>query len=733
MKILMTLMGMEIGGAETHVLELCKALKNRGHEIIVASNGGAYENELQKYKITHYKVPLHNKKIGNLIKSYNLLKKIIIENEIKLVHAHARIPAFLCGLLQKKLGFRFVTTAHWIFKSSFPFNILTKKKKKTLAVSNDIKKYLIDNYSLDEKNISVTINGIDTKNFSSSMQYDNLIKELGLNKNKKHIVCVSRLDKDRSLCAHKLLEIAKDICKDKAELIIVGDGNDMSQIKSKVDLINKDGKIVFLAGARTDINKFLALADIFVGVSRAALEAMSSKTPTILAGNEGYIGIFDSSKFNNAIQTNFCCRGCEFINSDKLKSDINKLLSMDKNNLNKLANFGYETVKNYYSIEKMADDALKIYETVRYKEKNIDVMISGYYGFNNNGDDSVLKSIIDDLKKYRPQIKIMVLSRRPFETKKLYNVDSINRFNFLAIKKYMRQTNLLISGGGSLIQDMTSTHSLRYYLWVIETAIKSHVKVMLYSNGIGPIKRNKNKLLVTDILNKVDLITLRDKNSFDELKKLNVNKPQIIITADAAFNLNFDIANSLPLEFDIDTKTKYFVIAVRSWKYNSDGFEKNIAVFADYIWQKYNLMPVFVPMHPSNDCDITKKIISMMTAKSKFIGTNYSTNNLLNLISNAEFILAMRLHTIIYAIQTATPILALIYDPKVKAIMKEVNQSLSISVENLNLTKLKSLASELLTNQNKIRSELQNYNTNFKELASQNTELALKLIDKKIF
>lgn len=733
MKILMALMGMEIGGAETHVLELCKALKNCGHEIIVASNGGAYEKELQNYNIVHYKVPLHNKKINNLIKSYSLLKKIIIENKIKLVHAHARIPAFLCGLLQKKLDFRFVTTAHWIFKSSFPFNILTNWGEKTLAVSNDIKKYLIDNYNLDEKNIAVTINGIDTKNFSASVEYDDLIKEFGLSKNKKHIVCVSRLDKDRSLCAHKLLEIAPDICDGNAEIIIVGDGNDMNQIKSKADNINKDKKIVFLTGARTDINKFLALADIFVGVSRAALEAMAAKTPTILAGNEGYIGIFDNSNLNDAMQTNFCCRCCEIIDCEKLKTDIKKLLAMDQENLNQLAEFGYDTIINHYSIEKMADDALKIYETVRYQQKKIDVMISGYYGFNNNGDDSVLKSIIDGLKKERPNIKIMVLSRRPFETKKLYDVSSINRFNFLAIKKYMRQTNLLISGGGSLIQDMTSTHSLKYYLWVIETAIKNNVKVMLYSNGIGPIKRDKNRLLAAKILNQVDLITLRDKTSLNELEKLNVNKPQIIITADAAFNLNFNTANTAPLEFGIDTKTKYFVIAVRSWKYNSDGFEKNIAVFADYVWQKYNLLPVFVPMHPSNDCDITKKIMSLMQTKAKYIGARYATNNLLNLIAHAEFILAMRLHTIIYSIQTATPILALVYDPKVEAIMHEVNQNSYTSVEDLNLTNLKNLAAEILTNQNKIRAELKNYNDQFKKLSAQNTKLALDLVDQKIF
>lgn len=728
----MTLMGMEIGGAETHVLELCRALKNRGHEILIASNGGAYEKELENQNIKHFKVPLHNKKIPNIIKSYKLLEKIIIENKIKLVHAHARIPAFLCGLLYKKLHFRFVTTAHWIFKASFPFNILTNWGEKSLAVSNDIKKYLIDNYKINEENITVTINGIDTNKFSDAVNYEDIIKEFNLDRNKKHIVCVSRLDKDRSLCAHKLLDIANEICADNTDIIIVGNGNDSQEIIHKAEKLNQSKKIIYIAGARTDINKFLALASIFVGVSRAALEAMAAKKPVILAGNEGYIGIFDESKLDAAIQTNFCCRGHENISNATLKSDIQKLLNINEKKLVTLGNYGHQIIKKYYSVEKMADDALSVYNCIRYNKKNIDVIISGYYGFNNNGDDSVLKSIIDDLKKFRPNIKITVLSQHPLETSKLYGVHSIYRFNFLAINKCIKQTNLLISGGGSLIQDMTSTHSLKYYLWIINLAIKNSVRVMLYSNGIGPILRDKNKSLVTNTLNKVNLITLRDKNSANELKSLSVDKPPIIITADAAFNLNFDISSAnTHLKFNINEN--FFVIAVRNWKHNADRFEKNIAVFADYISQKYKLLPVLIPMHPSNDAEISKKIISLMKFNGKYIGTSYTTNDLINLIAKAEFILGMRLHTIIYAIQTSTPILGLVYDPKVKAIMDDINQLTYTDVKQLNLGVLKNIASEILINRNKISEQIKVSSIALKQNAAENTKLALELLDKPIF
>ena len=76
-KILMALMGLEIGGAETHVVELSKELKKQGYDIIVASNGGVYEKELAEAGIRHYHVPLNQRNVLKMARSYFILKKII--------------------------------------------------------------------------------------------------------------------------------------------------------------------------------------------------------------------------------------------------------------------------------------------------------------------------------------------------------------------------------------------------------------------------------------------------------------------------------------------------------------------------------------------------------------------------------------------------------------------------------------------------------------------------------
>ena len=148
MKILMSLMQLDIGGAETHVVELAKELKRRGHEIIITSNGGAYVSELENFGIRHFTVPLQNKNPKNVLCAFKLLKKIIKEEKPDVVHSHARIPSFIIGKLWKKMKFPFVTTAHWVFTTKYGLKYITDWGEKTLAVSDDIKTYLIDMFFL---------------------------------------------------------------------------------------------------------------------------------------------------------------------------------------------------------------------------------------------------------------------------------------------------------------------------------------------------------------------------------------------------------------------------------------------------------------------------------------------------------------------------------------------------------------------------------------------------------
>ena len=364
MNILMVTMGMDIGGAETHILELAKELKRRNNNIYIVSNGGKYVKELEEAGIEHIWAPLHNKKISNILESNKILEKVIEEKKIDLVHSHTRISSFVCGKLHKKLHFPFVTTAHWTFKVTPFLRRMTNWGENVIAVSKDIKEYLIKNYHISPQNIFVTVNGIDTEKFCKNLDYSKIAREFQYQENSRRIVYISRLDESRALVAKQLVNIAENL-NDKIEnleIVIVGGGDVFEEIKTKVDAINQKlgKKMIIMTGPRTDINSFAASGEIFIGVSRAALEAMACEQPVIVAGNEGYLGIFDETKLEKGIETNFCCRGLEMSTEELLERDILTLMqSVQKAELGK---YNREVVKKYYSVSRMTDDCEMAYQ-----------------------------------------------------------------------------------------------------------------------------------------------------------------------------------------------------------------------------------------------------------------------------------------------------------------------------------------------------------------------------------
>lgn len=360
-------MQFDIGGAETHVLELAKELKKRGAYVVVTSTGGAYVKELEKADIKHYTVKLNSKNPITVKKAYNKLRDIINDEKIELVHSHARIPSFILGKLHKKMKFPFVTSAHGVFTTKYGLKYITDWGQATVAVSEDIKKYLLDNYNYPEDKIIVTINGIDLEVFSKDTDKTPAYREFGLSE-KDFIICfASRLDTDCTMGAREIIRSMPKLSKEipNVKFLIVGGGSDYENIKKLAEDMNKKcGERIVLAGGRTDMANVIAPADLFVGVSRAALEAMAAQKAVVLAGNQGYIGLFDKSAEEKAFSTNFCGRGCGEINETNLYNDILRFYRMSNEEKEALGQYGRQIVEKRYSVKKMTDDTILIYDMV---------------------------------------------------------------------------------------------------------------------------------------------------------------------------------------------------------------------------------------------------------------------------------------------------------------------------------------------------------------------------------
>lgn len=674
-KILMVLMGLEIGGAETHVVELSKELKRQGYDIVVASNGGVYEQELLDAGIRCYHAPLHRRSAVTMAKSLVALRRIIRKEKPDVVHAHARIPAFLCGILQKQMHFPMVTSAHWVFYVNGLLKKITNWGERTVAVSDDIREYLKENYGVPEEHISVTINGIDTKKFSASVSGERVLREFGFSPDKPTISYVSRMDDSRALAARHLIEIAPRLREriPNLQILIAGGGDVFNEVHAAAEKVNADAGVRFveMTGARTDINEIVAAGDVFVGVSRAALEAMAAEKPTVVAGNEGYIGLFEQSKLALAQESNFCCRGCAPCSPELLYADlIRAMCDMDAAQRTALGKYGHEVIETYYSVRRMAADCEKAYREVWAEHTR--VLISGYYGFNNLGDDSILLALKKQIGEVVPGASLTVLSNHPKETREKCGVRAVYRYDPFAVRREMKRASVFVSGGGSLLQDHTSTRSLLYYTSLIRMAGHYGKKIMFYANGIGPVHSQKNRARVKAVCELADVITLRDGASCAELRDMGVKNENIFVTADPVYAMPRgarEQGKELLAKQGVPTDRPIIGVSVRFAK----GMEtdvKEFARFCDQVAEEANV--VFLVMQSPNDILAAGAVRRAMKKPAYSIAAPYDPAAMTAMLGCMDAVVSTRLHSIIFAACENVPVLGVVYDPKVRACLDEL-------------------------------------------------------------
>ena len=359
-----------------------------------------------------------------------------------------------------------------------------------------------------------------------------------------------------------------------------------------------------------------------------------------------------------------------------------------------------------------------------------DIIISGYYGLGNSGDEALLESIVKDLRSINPDVTITALSGNAKLTEKLYGIKTVNRFNIFSILREFKSARLLLSGGGTLIQDATSTKSLLYYLGIISLAKKTGLKTMLYANGMGPIK-DKNVNKVKRVLNKTDLITLRESTSLEEIERCEITSPKVIVTADPAFNLvasSKERAYEIFSEYSIDSSDKIVAVSVRESSNTPTDFETQMAQALDEI-AKNGYLPVFIPMQISADLGISLRIASKMKEPSRVIDRELSVCDMLAVIGECSIACGMRLHMLIFATVMNVPMAGIAYDPKVKGFMDYMHQKNYVNLEDFNAEAFTKVSDEVLKNSELLRENLVTALAPIREKARKNAFLAMELLN----
>ena len=368
----------------------------------------------------------------------------------------------------------------------------------------------------------------------------------------------------------------------------------------------------------------------------------------------------------------------------------------------------------------------------------VKIMISGYYGFNNTGDEAILKSMVRVFKEKLPGVKIVVLSQNPLQTSQSYQVKAINRLYLINILNCLRDTNLFISGGGGLLQDSTGRGwSILYYLGLILGAMLFRVPVMIYAQGIGPINKKLNKLLIKWILNKIDIITVRDNPSKELLKSMGVLKPAIWVSSDPCFLLKKKSINHIIKNFpDILELTKsnnypLVGVSIREYKGNRTELKRIVAQLADDIIENYKAKIIFLPFKFDEDLCLSEEVLFLMKNKSQanILRARLEPEELLLLISQLSLMIGMRLHSILFSSMVNIPFIALNYDPKVKYFVEDLDLTeLLLELNDLSLKIFRKKVEYVWGNSDKIKKILAKKAKNLEEKAIINNELVFEIL-----
>ena len=346
------------------------------------------------------------------------------------------------------------------------------------------------------------------------------------------------------------------------------------------------------------------------------------------------------------------------------------------------------------------------------------VLISGYYGFDNLGDELILKAIIEHLRALEPNMDITVISASPWRTVNLHpSINSISRLNIWQIAKALRQCHLFISGGGGLLQDTTGQGSVLYYLgWGYIAKKMFHKKVMLYAQGIGPLNRSLSLSLSRRWLNKMDLITLREEKSLELLRDLGINEGIVKITADPVLGLTPPARLAAPVHGKLCVgvvlrQDKEKLKEVKSW---CDILVKMI--------NTCNVRVILLPFQDPHDLKLSLAIKDNLKDKVELKIWD-KLNDVFAFYDELDILVSMRLHALILAAVCGKPMVGINYDPKIDNFLRLFRQN-AVGRERI----VKKVEEAVVT-KNAIVKEQNLLTDNLRSGARENARLALELIN----
>ncbi len=296
-------------------------------------------------------------------------------------------------------------------------------------------------------------------------------------------------------------------------------------------------------------------------------------------------------------------------------------------------------------------------------------VLSGYYGFGNLGDEALLEIIVARLRARFPGCAIDVLSGDPAQTERTYAVEATPRMDLARVRTAIERSDVVLSGGGGLLQNVTSLRSLLYYANVIRAGIRARKATMIFAQSIGPLDFF-GRAIVRNFCRGIAAATVRDERSRVLLQAL---LPGVAVqrTADPVFLFDpTGVPLDLAAEGLADDGTPLVVVSVRKWQ-GGDATNHALAATIDRLAARYGARVALLPLGGAADAEVSTAVIRRC-ASTPVLLPHYPLGQAAQVIGRASFVIGMRLHALVIAARMGVPFLALPYDPKVSALCDDL-------------------------------------------------------------
>lgn len=310
------------------------------------------------------------------------------------------------------------------------------------------------------------------------------------------------------------------------------------------------------------------------------------------------------------------------------------------------------------------------------------IVLGGYYGAGNLGDELLLGLLIDRLKCAGHDVTVVTLDVQ--YTEKLHKCVAVERDDLPELFRLFTKSDAFILGGGGLFQDhhrftvsdldIFPAPGVSYYAQLCLMARQMGIPYILYAMGVGPVRTDDAKVITSQVFLDASYVSVRDRASANLLSQIGVTR-KIDVVADPGWLIPLSGTVDLRLRYPILAGRRILVVVPRQWpfsegwcRYLTDALAQIGPAGWAILW-----LPFQSSMH-GDDLSIVEQLAGQLDSNTpQTIARPSDPDEAATIIASADGLVAMRLHAMIMGLRNGVPTLAIEYDDKLTAVSEAID------------------------------------------------------------